>query len=276
MGQHRSRVGATLLGSIAVFVASGAIVAASNAAGWDNAIVIGLLAAGALSLIGSLWAFGVFGGLWRLRRSRLQLQVTTLGVTENAEGNAILQLYVRVLNNGRPTRLNRWGLSGQFGGDDAPREAHHIGEGTPFPGRPVLPPLSRETSTQQLVTGEEREGLVWFMVAHTTEAAVLGATNLTLRVHDEKGKVATTPIDIPALEAVARSTVRPPQQGQPMGSFVIGGPGATVRNSSITDSRSNNPDGFGGIYGDTVEDSTMTGNVHDPPSAEEKKSPDDA
>ena len=50
----------------------------------------------------------------------------------------------------------------------------------------------------------------------------------------------------------------------PQGSFVIGGPGAKVTRSAITDSYSTNPSGFGGIHGDEVEDAIMEGNVHDP------------
>jgi hypothetical protein len=46
-----------LLASVAVFVAAAASTAASNAAGWGNPIVIGLLAAALLCLIGSVAAF---------------------------------------------------------------------------------------------------------------------------------------------------------------------------------------------------------------------------
>ena len=56
MGEHRSRIGAALLASVAVFVAAAASTAASNAAGWGNPIVIGLLAAALLCLIGSVAA----------------------------------------------------------------------------------------------------------------------------------------------------------------------------------------------------------------------------
>ncbi len=57
MGEHRSRIGAALLGSAAVFMAAAASTAASNAAGWCNPIVIGLLASALACLIGSVIAF---------------------------------------------------------------------------------------------------------------------------------------------------------------------------------------------------------------------------
>jgi hypothetical protein len=59
--------------------------------------------------------------------------------------------------------------------------------------------------------------------------------------------------------------VQPDSEWEPRGSFVIGGPGATVRNSRISGSYSNSPSGFGGIYGETVENSTISGSVHDLP-----------
>jgi hypothetical protein len=57
MGEHRSRIGAALLASVAVFGAAAASTAASNAAGWDDPIVLGLLAFALLCLIGALIAF---------------------------------------------------------------------------------------------------------------------------------------------------------------------------------------------------------------------------
>lgn len=57
MGEHRSRIGAALLASVAVFVAAGATTAANNTAGWGNPIVIGLLVFALLCLVGSLIAF---------------------------------------------------------------------------------------------------------------------------------------------------------------------------------------------------------------------------
>jgi hypothetical protein len=57
MGEHRSRIGAALLASVAVFVAAAASTAATNAAGWCNPIVIGLLAAAFACLVGSVIAF---------------------------------------------------------------------------------------------------------------------------------------------------------------------------------------------------------------------------
>lgn len=59
MHDHRSRIGGALLGGVAVFAATGASIAASNADGWGNPIVIGLLAAAALCLGSSVWAFGM-------------------------------------------------------------------------------------------------------------------------------------------------------------------------------------------------------------------------
>jgi hypothetical protein len=57
MGEHRSRIGAALLASVAVFGAAGASTAASNVAGWDDPIVIGLLALALICLIAALVAF---------------------------------------------------------------------------------------------------------------------------------------------------------------------------------------------------------------------------
>jgi hypothetical protein len=65
MGEHRSRIGATLLASVAVLVAAGTSTAASNAAGWCSPAVIGLLVAAALCLIGALWTFGAWAVLRR-------------------------------------------------------------------------------------------------------------------------------------------------------------------------------------------------------------------
>jgi hypothetical protein len=61
MGEHRSRIGVGLLTCAAAFVVGGASTAASNAAGWGNPIVIGLLVVGALCLVGVVWALGVLG-----------------------------------------------------------------------------------------------------------------------------------------------------------------------------------------------------------------------
>jgi len=67
MGEHRSRIGAALLGCVAVFAAAGASTVATKTAEWGNPIVIGLLAAAALCLALALWAFVGVGGdvLWR-------------------------------------------------------------------------------------------------------------------------------------------------------------------------------------------------------------------
>ncbi len=76
-----------------------------------------------------------------------------------------------------------------------------------------------------------------------------------------------------------RSSPPPPQQPpqQPGGSFVIGGPGVKVGRASITDSYSNHPEGFGGIYGDEIEDAKMERNTHDVPGREtEKESEEDS
>lgn len=47
------------------------------------------------------------------------------------------------------------------------------------------------------------------------------------------------------------------------GSFIIGGPGAKVRNSHIRDCYTNHPESFGGIEGSDVDSSTMERNVHE-------------
>jgi hypothetical protein len=55
--EHRSRIGAALLGGATVFVVGGATTVATKAAGWDNPIVIGLLFVGALFFFGAVWAW---------------------------------------------------------------------------------------------------------------------------------------------------------------------------------------------------------------------------
>jgi len=67
MGEHRSRIGAALLASTPVFLAAGATIAATSAAGWKSPYVIGVFVAAVLCLLGSLWAFGVWGALLRRR-----------------------------------------------------------------------------------------------------------------------------------------------------------------------------------------------------------------
>lgn len=57
MGEHRSLIGATLLASVAVFAATAASIATSNAAGWGNSAVIGLLVAAGACFVASIVAF---------------------------------------------------------------------------------------------------------------------------------------------------------------------------------------------------------------------------
>jgi hypothetical protein len=202
MGEHRSRIGATLLASVAVFGAAAASTAANNAAGWDNPFVIGLLVAAFVCLVGSILTFGVKRP--RPRKERLRLTVTGCVLEELPGGSTVLQLYVTALNRGEPTTLTDWELVGKVG--EGHRKAVHIRDREPLPGRPVRPSLVAVTSTKPLPTGED-DGLVWFAFPHASQAA-LEASRLTLRVRDSSGRPAETLVDFPGLAAEGRDTIR--------------------------------------------------------------------
>lgn len=190
----------TMLVPAAAAIAAGLIVLGVRVA---TTVEWQLLVLPSIGLFFTLWA--LLAILWRRsRRSRLQLIVSTVAY-EDIQGNAVLQLYVRVLNDDRPTRLNRWCLSGRLG-DDVTLNAHHLGQREPFRGRPILPSLFRETTATRLATGEEREGLLWFVFPHTVGVAVISATDLTLTIHDKRGMGTSTVIDIPTLRAIAENT----------------------------------------------------------------------
>lgn len=170
--------------------------------GVATAVAWQLLVVPTIALFLILW--GIFSAGWRVRRSRLQLTVAGCVFEELPDGSTVLQLYVTVLNRGVPTTLTGWELVGQFG--DVRRVAVHIRDRQPLPGRPVRPSLVAATSTTPLPTGED-DGLVWFVFSGTTTSG-LEATRMTLRTHDDKGKIAETPIDIHGLAAQGRNTIQ--------------------------------------------------------------------
>ena len=150
-------------------------------------------------------AFVLIAGRVRAReRSQVQVTVTTLYWEDRPDGNVILQIVVVVLNAAlSPTRLNRWCLTGQF--DSIDRDAVYLRGWRRFNGRKPLPKLDIDAARNPLSPGEEREGYVSFTFPHTTSAIVQDAV-LTLSVHDEQGRRATTTIDIPALKALGEHT----------------------------------------------------------------------
>jgi hypothetical protein len=66
MGEHRSRLGVGLVTCVAACWVGGATTAATNAAGWGNPVVIGLLIAGAFCLVGA----------WVLLRGRERVAIS--------------------------------------------------------------------------------------------------------------------------------------------------------------------------------------------------------
>ncbi len=253
-------VGTVLVPALAL-LAAGIIVVVI---GVGTAVVWQLLIAPTVALFLVLW--WLFGLVYRHRRSEgIHVRVAGLLWEDFPDNKLIVQVEAVVLNQtSAPTRLNRWALSGRFAG--AGRDAVHLRSWQRFYGRAPLAQLDTDAANTPLAPGEEREGYVSFAFIDTPSAAIR-AVALTLSVHDEKGRRSTTTIDLPALKAMGEHK-HSSQPAPPKGSFVIGGPGQTVENSVIEHSYSNNPDGFGGIYGD-VKDSRMSGNVHDPPVASE-------
>jgi hypothetical protein len=201
--RHLSRVGnlrtlISVAGAVALMLI-GVVLAAIKLftdTGWVPLLFIGL----ALVVVFVL----VAGGVRSKQHSQVQLTVMNFAWEDLPDGSVTFQAAVRALNNGPPTRLNRWGLSAQSG--DSRQDAVHLRNLPRFQGRPPLEPLDAETATKPLATGEEREGRVSFTFPHTTSGAML-ATELTLSVHDEKGKESATLIDLDALRDVHESTV---------------------------------------------------------------------
>jgi hypothetical protein len=120
------------------------------------------------------------------------------------DGSTVLQLYVTVINQGASTTLTGWELSANF--PYGRRTALHIRNRDPLPGRPVRPSLVAATSTEPLPTGED-DGLLWFRFLKTA-AAALEITPLTLTVHGHRGKITSTSVDLQALAAEGRDTIR--------------------------------------------------------------------
>jgi hypothetical protein len=190
-----SLAGAVALVLIAVILAA---IKLFTGAGWVPLLFVGLALVVAFVLVAE-----------RVRskqRSQVQATVTTFYWEDRPDGKVILQAVVVVLNAAlRATRLNRWGLSGQFDGAD--RNAVHLRGWQRFEGREPLPKLDIDTANNPLSPGEEREGYVSFVFPHTTSAAVQESV-LTLSVHDEQGRRSVVTIDIPALKALGEHTVK--------------------------------------------------------------------
>ncbi len=191
-------VGTVVVPALALLVAGVVVVViqVATSVSWE------LLIAPTIALFLLLW--WLFAELYRRRGSRdsqISVEVNTVVAAPNEAGHAVFQLYVRVHNAADPTRLSRWELSA-VAEDGSSRQAHHVGEREPFSGRPVQPPLARETSRHPLAMGEEREGLVWFMFTHTAVPVALAFRDPTLRVRDERGRTASTTIDVEGLRAV--------------------------------------------------------------------------
>jgi hypothetical protein len=153
------------------------------------------------------WLFGLVYGRIRSMRGT-HIRVTGLLWENRPDSKLIVQVEVAALNQAPgPMRLNRWGLSGRLAGVD--RDAAHLRGWQRFYGREPLDQIDKDTASNPLAPGEEREGYVSFAFTNATSAAVREAA-LTLSVHDEKGKRSTATVDVPALKALGEHTVKKP------------------------------------------------------------------